>query len=99
MARKKHLYSLFLVILIALKVSAVHIYVHQGHDDGCVDDCKLCEQAIYNQNIAFSTPPQFQSFEIDFTPIFCQQEMHYEGVFITTLINDIYFGRPPPSLT
>ena len=99
MAGKKHIYSLFLIALIALKVSAVHIYVQQGHDDECADDCQLCDHAIYSQSTAFSTPPQYYSFEIDHLPNFCQREVHYESICITALVNDSCFGRPPPSLT
>jgi len=99
MMKKKHLHILFLVVLIAFKFSAVHVYLHNCDDEGDVADCELCEHAIFNQNIEFSTPSQFPNFEIDLTPIFFQRKNHYESVCIATLIDDIHFGRPPPSLT
>lgn len=99
MEGRKYLHILFLVALIALKVSAVHVYFHNCDEEEHMDDCELCEHAIYNQNIEFSTPTQFHSFEIDHTSTFCQLESHYESVCITTFINDTHFGRPPPSLT
>ena len=98
MAMKKYLYISLFLTLITFKVSAIHVYLHNDHDDEHIDDCELCEYTIYNQNIEFSAPPQFQGFEIDYIPTFCQQENHYESVCITTFINDVHFGRPPPFL-
>ncbi len=95
---RKYLQILFFLILIFFKVSAAHVYLH-NHDDSNIDNCELCEHAVYNQTIEFSTPPSFdKDFEIDRIPAIYHQESHYENIYITVFINDIYFGRPPPSL-
>ena len=99
MERRKYSYMLFFIALIALKLSAVQIYVHDCADEGNVNDCELSEHAIHNQNIEFSTPPQFHSFEIDDISNIGQLVSHYESICISIPINDTYFGRPPPSLT
>ncbi|GAA3514403.1 hypothetical protein GCM10022393_30430 [Aquimarina addita] len=96
MAVKEFLHMLFFVTLIALKVSAASIYLHDCHNDEHMDDCELCDHAIHNQNIEFSTPPQFQDFEIDTTPVSYKHENHYEPVYITTTVINLLYGRPPP---
>ncbi len=96
MTVKRFLHILLFVTLIVLKASAAPVYLHSCHDDEHIDDCELCEHAIHNQNIEFSTPPQFQIFEIDSTPILYQHKNHYESVYIKTHIIDLRFGRPPP---
>jgi hypothetical protein len=96
MEERKYSYMLFLIVLIAFKVSAIQLYLHDCSDDRNVNDCELCEHAIHNQNIEFSTTPKFHSFEIDIIPFFPQPESHYNSICISIPINDTYFGRPPP---
>jgi len=84
------------VALIVLKVSAIQVFLHDCEDEGQKNDCELCDHAIHNQNIEFSTPPQPHGFEIDHTPVFCQRESHYKSVCIATPINDIHFGGSSP---
>jgi hypothetical protein len=97
MAVKEFLHILLFVTLMALKVSAVPIYLHDCQDDGHTDDCELCEHVIHNQKTELSSPPQFQGFEIDSTPILHRHESDYEGVHTSTPINKLHFGRPPPN--
>lgn len=97
MASIKYLHILFLVTLIALKVSAILIYVHHHECDGQIDDCELCDHAIHNQSIEFSTPPLFQGTEIERSLFLFQPNSHYKSVCVTTHINNTHFGRPPPT--
>jgi len=94
--KRNYSYMLFLIVLIALKVSAIQLYLHDCSDDRNVNDCELCEKAIHNQNLKFSTPPQYHGFEIDIIPFFSQLESHYDSICISIPINDTCFGRPPP---
>ncbi len=100
MAVKKNVCSLVLLALIALKVSAaaLHIYLHHGHEDEHMEVCELCEHAMYNQNIEFSTPVEFHNLEVDYSPTFCQLENSYDIIFIKLPVDNTRFGRPPPSL-
>jgi len=95
---KKYVQLFFFITLIAFKVAAVQVYWHDCPDDGAIDDCEICENAIHNQNIESSFSEPFYSFEICHTPAFSKQESHYESVIIYRLSTTAHFGRPPPSL-
>lgn len=100
MAVKKYVYFPVLLALIVLKVSftILHVYVHNELEAEHTDSCELCEHAIYNQNIEFSTPEQLHSLEADYTPVFCQLERSYDSIFIKLQVDNTLFCRPPPSL-
>ena len=68
MALRKYAYLLILLALIALKVSssALHMYLHHADDHEHIDECELCEHAIYSQNAEFSTPTVFHDVKVDF---------------------------------
>ena len=97
MEERKYPYMLFLVGLIALRVSAINIYLHDCTDERNINDCELCEHAIHSQNIEFTTPPQFHGFEVDIIPFFSQLESHYDSICESIPINDTFLGRPPPA--
>ncbi len=96
MVAKKYLHILFFVTLMVLKVSAIAIYLHH---DTCeqVDDCEICEHAIYNQSNEFSNPPHFQAIEVSQSPSLWQPKSRYKSVSIPTLSNNTHFARPPPT--
>ena len=97
MVMKKYVYIFFFLTLITLKVSALHIYFHQNHDH--IDECNICENVIYSQQIEFSPAFQFQSFEIVDTPVFPKHESYYKSICKNTSSDSrTYFGRPPPTL-
>jgi len=97
MVGRKQLYTLFLLALIATKVSALNIYSHYL-DDTHIDDCELCEQAIYNQAIEFYTSEHFYQLEVAYLLVFSEKGDYSENVHIKSPIDTTRYGRPPPSL-
>jgi len=99
MAMKKYSYTIFFLILISLKISAIHVYVYHNHDEH-IDDCEICQNVIYSQNIEFSPLQQFHSLEeIYHISTFSLCKSHYESVFKkSSNSNKTHFGRPPPFL-
>ncbi|MEL6305943.1 MAG: hypothetical protein AAFQ20_14300, partial [Bacteroidota bacterium] len=62
------------------------------------EPCELCEQALYNQFLEFSSPIVFHVFE-DFAKLeYHQPESVYESVIVTTLLDYTLTVRPPPTL-
>jgi len=104
MATRKHFFTMVLLALIAFKVSsaAIHQHLHHGHDEEHEDheeSCELCEQAFYYQNTELATPPSPPEIGIATiaTPFLFEEE--YSSVILTAEVDDILFGRPPPSVS
>jgi len=99
MAVKKNLFAILLLALIVFKAfsAAIHIHIHHEHENHD-DPCELCEQAIYNQFLEFSSPVEFQIYKIKDIPVFHQQESPYESIMVSTLLDSTLLVRPPPSL-
>nr|WP_299381993.1 hypothetical protein [Allomuricauda sp.] len=99
MALKKHLYPLLLLTLIVFKVfsAPLHMHLNHGDDHEHIEHCDLCEQALFTQNLEFSSPLQLQIADIPFTVITTVQNNSYQSVFVTKTFNNTLFGRPPPT--
>lgn len=96
MAVKKFLYSFILLALLAFKVSAMHVYLHQ-EEDIQIEDCELCEHAVQNQNAAFSVtfPP---SIPLNATaPINVLKVERFETPALSNALIALPFTRPPPT--
>lgn len=83
--------------LISIKVSASHIYMHDCESN--LDNCEICELAIYNQNIEFSYSDKPFVFENNSQATFYRfTDSNFKSVLVKTSFNTNCFGRPPPSL-
>lgn len=98
MVARKSIITLILLTLIAFKVSAAAIHVSSHHgEEGHEDHCELCEQAIYNQLLEFSTPMEFQEFESIEKLQHYQQVRFNKNVRVSTFFDTALLVRPPPS--
>ena len=76
---------------------SIHLFSSQEENNH--DNCEVCEFAIYNQNLDFSSAQEFQSLEVHITHSFPHIEDYYKSVFHYIQSNNkTLFGRPPPSL-
>lgn len=93
-----HLTSLVLLILMFFKVSAFHVYTHQDNSSNQIENCKICDSAIENQNAehlsvstVFVEMPKIASVQT-------QAILGDTQIFIASKVHFRLFGRPPPTL-
>ena len=98
MGAKQSIFAFILLALISFKVSAATIHFTLHHSYGESDEpCALCEQALYNQFLEFSSPVEFHTFEEYEKIEYPQQQSIYESAIIATLLDDTLTVRPPPT--
>ena len=80
------------------KVSALHVYSHQDSTKNQIENCKICDSAIENQNakhlstaLAWLEKPFIHKFNV--IPFFSHKQK-----FTTPKLHFRLFGRPPPAL-
>ncbi|WP_461444985.1 hypothetical protein [Maribacter sp.] len=100
MYKKKapYLISLLLLILMFFKVSAVHVYTHEDTSTDQIENCKICDSAIENQDIEHLSTA---SVTIDANPqlFSTPPKIAYVPLSITTSLAHLrLFSRPPPAL-
>ncbi|NKI32198.1 hypothetical protein [Croceivirga thetidis] len=91
----KILFSFALMVLMLLKVSAIHIYEHSEEDSGH-EECHLCELAMENQVAELELQPDFRISpevisHIDIVKTFGQPKTK-----VATTNKSYFFLRPPP---
>ncbi len=90
--------AFLLFALMLFKVSSFHVYSHQDSTSDDIENCKVCEVALENQNTEF----QFiapQALAIDFiAPYSYIQPVTYEMVVSSSFLCVNFFGRPPPNV-
>lgn len=92
-------FSLFaFLVLMTVKVSALHIYSHQDVESDKIEECSFCELAIENQSdeVFLSDFP-----EVRYQLFYCNSEpslLFVQGDFSNTTKNLHLFLRPPPTL-
>ncbi len=99
MERKtKYIIPILFFALMLFKVSSFHVYTHHDTTTDQVENCKICDVAIENQDV------EFQLTSLVSIPN--QQNFELVEIKITTLNQvdtslDLHFrlfGRPPPSV-
>ena len=78
------------------KVSAAHVYSHQEADIDTIENCKICDVAVENQEaefvvsnvISLETPVQ--------TPFPKENLIYLPQTDSSKLVHFRLFGRPPP---
>ncbi len=102
MAVKKNLYTVLLLAIIAFKVSSatIHIHLHHDchHDEEHAEDCTLCDYAIYNQTIEFSTPAYFELPSQTKIAVKAFLAGDLESQAVRNPFVQYSFTRPPPTL-
>jgi hypothetical protein len=93
-----HTVTFVLLTLMFFKVSALHVYGHQDDSLNQIENCKICDSAIENQNAEHLANTSFsveapQISIIETVPIF-----EYSQLFTSPKVHFRLFGRPPPSL-
>jgi len=90
--------ALLLFTLMFFKVSSFHVYSHQDTTSDDIENCKICELAIENQDAEYLiTAPQ--TISIPITDLnYLKQSSDYEVVVSSSFLRSDFFGRPPPHL-
>ncbi|TMU56360.1 hypothetical protein [Flagellimonas algicola] len=96
MAKAKNIIAFILFgALMLIKVSALHVYTHQGSDADGMDHCYLCEMAIEAQQA------DLDFAQNDFAPMLLDEPTrvvtttYSQPTTVTTVPNSL-FSRPPP---
>ncbi|TAI48706.1 hypothetical protein [Flagellimonas allohymeniacidonis] len=94
---RKILGLLFLVGVMCVKVSALHVYAHQDSDLETIENCDICEIALENQTESFNFD---LSTEVNTPSIFpVSYKILKETDQVSGLFNHYsYFSRPPPGI-
>lgn len=80
------------------KVSSFHVYTHDDSSSDQIENCKVCDVAIENQDVEFQlnasvSIPSYQNFELveiktaTLNQVDTSLDLHFR-----------LFGRPPPSV-
>ena len=93
-ARKIIAFILFGTLML-VKVSALHVYTHQGSESDSMDHCHLCEMAIEAQQADFDFKEADIAPAILDEPVREVQTMYPQIATVTTVPNSL-FSRPPP---
>lgn len=100
MDKKKILHTITFVLLtlIFFKVSAIHAYSHQDSASNQIENCKVCDSAIENQNAEhlLSSSDWTEIFQIEL--VSTAINLDYSQPFTTSKVHFRVFGRPPPTL-
>ena len=87
--------AIFFLLALLSKVSAFHTYMHTD-DHVHVDDCELCEYALYNQSVDFSYNSEL-SLLVDTIPLSAYLlETPYKTDDTSASAIIIHCSRPPP---
>lgn len=94
----QHFFSFLLVAMLLLKVSAAHVYVHQDSVFDQIENCKICDSAIENQNAEHNANNGF-TFQISHNIVFHGNQITKDSdSLFSSQLHFRLFGRPPPSL-
>lgn len=81
-----------------LKASSFHVYAHQDGDTDTVENCKICDLGIENQDTEYLVPISSQTLELDINTPEYQPSFRLQPFHSSSFISFKLFGRPPPSL-
>ncbi|MDE3740350.1 hypothetical protein [Maribacter polysaccharolyticus] len=95
---KKILSFFFLVTLIFIKLSPLHVFSHQSENDSHIEKCLICTMAIDLQQTVH-VQPDVVVFEPEIDLVWLELTF---GIDNQTIISNqtvySYFSRPPPFL-
>lgn len=100
MQLKKQLFSLVFLTLLFFKVFAAGMLLHIDHGNDHEENvtCELCEDALYNQLLAFTTAVEALGLPVDFKVDFLDKSTAYTTQFVLETSFTPTFARPPPAL-
>ena len=82
--------------LMLIKVSALHIYTHQGSETDSMDHCHLCEMAIEAQQADLDFAQNYMA-PVLLAPLVQMVKTSYSQATSFTTVPNSLFSRPPPS--
>lgn len=83
------------VSLMFVKVSALHVYAHQDGDQEKIENCKICDLAVENQNTELNQVSDSEAFHPTFlNPI--DNNFYFISLNTKTDFSYYLFSRPPP---
>jgi hypothetical protein len=99
MKKQSATFSAFLLFALMLfKVSSFHVYSHQDSSSDDIENCKICELAVENENAEFVfTASQTMRTPVITTDINTQSTV-YDWVVSSSFLRYNFFGRPPPNM-
>lgn len=85
------------IALMLFKVSSFHVYSHQDNSADQIENCKICDAAIENQN----GEHLLSDFEWHETPVVSYYKLpilvNVTSVHLSNKLHFRLFGRPPPA--
>lgn len=92
-----HLISLLLLVLMFFKVSAIHVYTHQDTSVDQVENCKICDLALENQDNEQVSVTTLSVETDEYYPIVLQPALYEVESLVSSLAHLRLFSRPPPT--
>ncbi|UII79713.1 hypothetical protein [Flagellimonas sp. CMM7] len=83
------------VSLMFVKVSALHVYAHQDGDQEKIENCKICDLAVENQNMELNQVSNPEAFHSTFLNSI-DNNFYYISLSIEKDFSYYLFSRPPP---
>lgn len=87
--------TFFLLILMFFKVGSFHVYTHDN-DSHEIEECKICDSAIENQEAEFAITPQITIASFNNLIRTDKNIFNLPVLKITSTLYYTLFGRPPP---
>lgn len=92
-----HIITFAFLALMLFKVSSFHVYTHQETASDQIENCKICDSAIENQDTEFLTNT-FEGFDIPQNFLFEEKNLFKVQQSRTSIkLHFRLFGRPPPT--
>lgn len=92
-----HIVTFAFLALMLFKVSSFHVYTHQDTSLDQIENCKICDSAIENQDAEFLSSA-LECFDVSQNLVFEEKNLSKaQQSFTTVKLHFRFFGRPPPS--
>lgn len=91
-----HIVTFAFLTLMLFKVTSFHIYTHQDTSQDQIENCKICDSAIENQDEELLTGT-LECFDVSQNLVFEEKNLSKAQQSCTsTKLHFRLFGRPPP---
>lgn len=84
------------LLLMLVKVSALHVFAHQSSDENTIENCSFCELAIENQKNELVNPSEIEFTSDETIFVIIESEVKYQNSFVESFSAFHLFSRPPP---